>query len=76
MSSRSEVDFEVMEHLARDEAFETTQNIFLGEPVAEPTLHVVDGSGIVSEPNDHDHMERAVGFPVAASVESHPVALP
>lgn len=76
MSSCSEVGFQVMEYLSGDEPFERAQNVFLGEPIAESALHAVDGSRIVSELDDSDHVERAVGFPVTASVESHPVALP
>lgn len=65
-----------MEYLSGDKAFEATQNVFLGEPFGESALHVVNGSGIVSEPDDSDHVERTIGFPVTTTMESHPVTLP
>ena len=74
MSSRDEVMPEIVVHLACDEPFQTPQYVFLGEPLSEPALHVVDCSGVVSEPNYRDHVQRTVCFPISSAVEPHPMA--
>lgn len=62
-----------MKYLSYDEAFETAQSVFPGEPFGKPMLHMVNGSGTVSEPDDSDHIGRPVSLPV--TVESYSVAL-
>lgn len=76
MSNRIKISSEVVEDFACDEPFETAQHVFLREAFGESALHVVDRSRVLSEPNDRDHVERAIRFPVTTSVEPHAVTLP
>ena len=60
MSSSDEVVLEIVEHLTRDEPFQTSQYVFLRESLCEPALHVVDSSSVVSEPDYRDQVSQRV----------------
>ena len=75
MSSRcGECDsrYELAIDLASDIAFETSDDLRLGHALLGASSHVGPGRRIGGETHDDDTPERAVGMPVAATVE--PVA--
>src|ERR1700691_2518336 len=58
--------------LAGDISFEAADDLFLGQALGGAALDVGTGGGVVAHAGDDDHVEGAVGLPVAAAVE--PVA--
>jgi hypothetical protein len=70
MSSVFEVVSEVVEDFARDIAFEASEDVFLRESLGRASFGVGAGGFVPAESADRDHVQGAVGLPVAASVQS------
>src|SRR5665647_3330719 len=61
--------------LAGEVALEAADDLHLGSAFGGAAGHVVAGGGVVAHAHDHDVVERGVGLPVPAPVESVPVGL-
>src|SRR5262245_31178969 len=56
--------------LPGNEALQTTDDVLLGQSLRRAPRQVVDRRLMPAEPHDHDAVERSVGLPVAATVET------
>ena len=62
--------FEGVVDLSGYVVFEAADGFFSGFPFAVSLVHVLDGSGVVLETGENNPVERCVGLPVSATVES------
>src|SRR5438128_8477223 len=58
------------EHFPGDVALEAADDLPLAQTLSASSRVVGAGRGMVAQPDDGDHVERAVGRPVAAATQS------
>ena len=64
---------QVAEDFSGDKSLQTAQDVFLGQTLSSPSIHIFDCSWVVAKPANGNQVESAIGLTIASAVQSHAV---